>query len=201
MPHEFSANLQAGFLGQSYSQDFGVDCDMAVPFSPNVDPAEAGTLTTRTDDDTGTVTITDAGHGILTGDVVDVYWADGMRANMTVGTVAGTSVPIDGGTGDVLPVAATAINVAKQHTEDCVVTGNNVVAIGVNAGAYRVTANFVGAAAAILHTVQLEVNSSYVWTSALGTTNPLAGDAVLKVHLSQESPTETVTVNGAVGYN
>jgi len=75
----------------------------------------AGTLTTRTDDDTGTLTLS-TGHGVMTGNTVDVFWNDGAnsRTGMTAGTVSGNSVPIDGGSGDVLPAATTAVNVVNQ---------------------------------------------------------------------------------------
>lgn len=75
----------------------------------------AGTLTTRTDNDTGTLTLS-SGHGVMTGNTVDVFWNDhaNSRLGMTVGTVSGTSVPIDGGTGDNLPAAATAVQVVNQ---------------------------------------------------------------------------------------
>ena len=42
---------------------------------------KAGSLTTRTDDDTGVATLT-PGHGITTSDTVDVYWAGGVRYGM-----------------------------------------------------------------------------------------------------------------------
>lgn len=69
--------------------------------------ARAGTLTTRTGDDTGAVTF-GAGHGFVTGDLVDLKWAGGERREMST-TVAGIAVTLDGGTGDTLPVATTAV--------------------------------------------------------------------------------------------
>jgi len=72
-----------------------------------------GALTTRTDNDTGVVTLS-TGHGIATSDVVDVYWSGGVRYGMTA-TVAGNLVTVDGGAGDNLPVLSTTITaVAKQ---------------------------------------------------------------------------------------
>jgi hypothetical protein len=75
--------------------------------------AKAGTLSTRTDNDTGTLTL-GTGHGITDGDVVDIYWDGGVQHGAIVGTVAGNSVPFDGGTGDNLPDQGTAITVMKQ---------------------------------------------------------------------------------------
>lgn len=80
------------------------------------------TLTTRTSDSAGVITAP-AGHGITTGATIDVYWMKTInsggydypvahiRYGMTVGTVSGTSIPVSGGLGDVLPTAASEIYV------------------------------------------------------------------------------------------
>jgi len=68
----------------------------------------SGTLSTRTDNDTGIITV-EAGHGITTSFTIDLYWASGKRYGMTVTGTASTTVSLDGGTGDNLPVAATNI--------------------------------------------------------------------------------------------
>lgn len=75
----------------------------------------AGTLSTRTDDDTGEVTLT-AGHGQTSG-TFNVFWAAGYRRNMT-GTVTVNALALDGGAGDVLPIATTAVVVDKIETID-----------------------------------------------------------------------------------
>lgn len=72
-----------------------------------------GTLTTRTDGNTGVITLS-PGHGIATGDKVDIYWAGGVQKNVTVGTVSTNSMPFDLGVGRDLPAATTAVVVTKQ---------------------------------------------------------------------------------------
>lgn len=74
--------------------------------------ARAGTLATRTGDDAGTVTF-GAGHGFVTGDLVELKWAGGERREMSA-TVAGVAVTLDGGTGDALPVETTAVTATKD---------------------------------------------------------------------------------------
>ena len=74
-----------------------------------------GTLTTRTDRNTGTLTMS-PGHGITTGETIDIRWGSLNRYNVVVGTVAGNSVPIDFGTGDILPLAASAITAVVRKT-------------------------------------------------------------------------------------
>lgn len=82
------------------------------------------TLTTRTSDSVGTITAP-SGHGITTGATIDVYWAEETAANqrasrirksVTVGTVSGTSIPISGGDGDILPSAAAEVYVPTSNT-------------------------------------------------------------------------------------
>jgi hypothetical protein len=89
---------------------------------------DSGTLDVRTDDDTGTVGLA-AGHGVSVGLGVDVSWVGGSRTDMLVIAVAGNDVTVDGGAGNVLPAAATAVTldyhdrhyhpgVAHDHTGD-----------------------------------------------------------------------------------
>lgn len=72
-----------------------------------------GELTTRTDADTGELTMATANHGISTGDTVNLTWDGGSRSDVTVGNVSGTTVPIDGGTGTDLPATSTDITVTS----------------------------------------------------------------------------------------
>jgi len=77
----------------------------------------AGTLSTRTDDDTGVVTLS-SGHGLQVNDKVTVAWPaspGGIRSLMTVTDVTGDDVTIDLGTGDVLPAQAAAVTVIKPE--------------------------------------------------------------------------------------
>lgn len=85
-----------------------------------------GTLTVRSDNTSGMVTLV-SGHGVVTGQTVDVFFAGGMRAGVTAGTVDGNNVPFSAGTGDNLPAQdatvtvehyKTVANVFKFHTGD-----------------------------------------------------------------------------------
>ena len=91
--------------------------------------AQTGTLTTRTDDDTGVATLS-TGHGIETADVVDVYWSGGVRYGMDA-TVATNAITVDGGAGDALPVQDTAVTVVVQTDWEMDFDGDDVQIIGV----------------------------------------------------------------------
>lgn len=77
---------------------------------PTAPAARAGTLTTRTNNTAGVVTLA-ADHGIVTG-LVDVYWTGGVQYNVSA-TVAGNDVTLASGGGANLPAQGTAVLVAQ----------------------------------------------------------------------------------------
>lgn len=69
-----------------------------------------GELTTRTDDNTGVITVVSAsngGHGITTSETVAVFFDDGTTSGeikgMPVSAVTNKAITVDGGSGEVLP--------------------------------------------------------------------------------------------------
>lgn len=74
-----------------------------------------GTLTTRTDNDTGVITVTDDEHTIKVGHKVTVSWSSGIRRKMNVTAVTGTAITVDAGSGNNLPSSSTSINIAKRR--------------------------------------------------------------------------------------
>lgn len=190
--------------GRTFRTIQEADYDNVLQAEPMALPgAKTGVLTTRTDDDTGSVTA-EVSHGITTAAIVDVFWQNadltyGVRRGMTVGTVSGTTVPIDGGAGDNLPLAATNLRLMTRHSEALVVTGNNVVGIFISfPQPGQIT--FADASNVELHAVDMTDIDAYGWTALSGITNPLAGDAVAKVFFSQfgtatQKPVVTVIHN------
>lgn len=95
----------------------------------------AGTLTSRTDDETGSLTLA-TGHGITTAQVIDLYWSGGARYKITVGTVSGDVVPIganNSGSGSVLPAATTAVVAAPRVAFNCSIDGDELSLLAVQA--------------------------------------------------------------------
>ncbi len=167
--------------GLSFAATTSITSPLATPWSVSVGPAKPGQLTTRTDADTGVVTMT-TGHGLTTGRM-DVYWSTGSRYGMT-GTVTVDSIAIDGGAGDDLPTNLTNLTLIAPTSEPVALTGSNLVALGVNfpQGGTAVFANSGNTTIAAV--TRTSTNTSYVWTSSDGGTNPLAGGTVAKVFLS-----------------
>lgn len=119
-------NYQSPDIDISGSSGFPVNDD-------EMETAEAGSLTTRSTDTTGTITMTSGAHTIATADVVDIYWTEGgvlgVRYGVTVGTVVTTAVPISGGDGDVLPTQDVAVTVVRQYSINVAIDGDNANAV------------------------------------------------------------------------
>ncbi len=73
----------------------------------------AGTLSTRTDNDTGVLTLVGE-HGFEVNNLLDVYWGAAYRRRMRVTAVTGQLVTVDAGTGTNLPAQGDPIVAAKQ---------------------------------------------------------------------------------------
>lgn len=162
--------------------------------SPSVPAAKAGTLTTRTDANTGTFTMS-SGHGFSTSDLIDPYWDGGKRHGMTA-TVTGDSVVLDGGTGDDLPTAGTAITASKPTEVAFTVDGDELQSL---IGAADVEA-YIGlfddtGTPVLVDTMDLGANASDIWTTGSGETNPVAGHILTLAKFSHgETSAKTITL-------
>jgi hypothetical protein len=163
--------------------------------------AKTGALTTRTDANTGELTM-DPGHGITTGQIIDIYWDGGVQYGVTVGTVATNAVPIDGGVGDDLPADETDITAVVQKSINLAIDGDNtdIIAIAVETvdKTVRTAAHiqFLDAADDEIAELDLVTNVPQVWDIAGGSANPFTGDSITDMKASQanSSSTETFTL-------
>ncbi|MCL4198987.1 MAG: hypothetical protein KJZ69_15975 [Phycisphaerales bacterium] len=159
--------------------------------------AEAGTLSTRSTDTTGTLTI--PGTTLQTGDKIDVYWDGGRRYDVVVGTVAGDSVPISGGAGDILPAQDTAVTAAEQVAIVLAFTGDELVAIGAKLGERgHLSVRDTGVTAL---SIDLVKNETWFWLDGQQIANPLAGDSVDGLMASNASSAASAVLNLGVLYD
>lgn len=156
--------------------------DGSISSKPLLAAGVAGTLSTRTDDNTGVATLT-AGHGITDSDTVDVYWDGGLRYGMGVTLVAGDDVSVDLGDGDVLPAQSTVLVACKRQELDVVVDGDKLVMLLAHS-VLRAHIEFLTDADASIVARELTANDAWAWASGEGVTNPLAGQTVGKVQAS-----------------
>jgi hypothetical protein len=151
----------------------------------------AGTLGTRTDDDTGVVTLP-SGHGQTNG-TYDVFWTGGVRRGMT-GTVATNDLTLDSGAGDALPAQGTAVIVCKQTTINLDFVGNDVQMLVIHA-TQRAAVDLQDGSGTSHAAWDIPADEAVVWwpkpaaNSASFFANPIAGDTVGAIVASSGSTT------------
>jgi hypothetical protein len=194
-------NISSSLFSSQFAKTDQIVSESAWPFEVSIGPAKTGTLTVRTDANTGSLTMT-GGHGITTGALLDVYWDGGSRRGMTVGTVATNVVPIDGGSGDDLPIATTPITAMVPDLQIGSVVGDDAVGVFVYSeqkGGVRIVYDDTGDADAV--SADIPAGSTYSWFDGIDGTNPLAGQTIIKVYLSHGDSSSARILRGAIQYN
>lgn len=177
---------------------------------PAMDAQNVGTLTTRTDDNTGEATLA-AGHNIISTDVVDVYWSGGVRYGM-VATVTGNVVALEGGAGDNLPAQDTAITgVYEQIAVDPLnLDGDAAAFVAIiyrnpadQSGKSHINLQDSGNAtikeADLVHEAA-NGGHAHVYNISGGDTNVFTGNPITKAKVSHNSTSEA-TLYVACGFN
>jgi hypothetical protein len=100
--------------------DTTIECKISLP--ANV-AAQTGTITSS-------VVTLSGGHGLTTGDVVDVYWTGGIRYGCTT-TVVSNEVTLAGGAGDTLPTGGDTVTVVEQVDTNINFDGDDMKVIAV----------------------------------------------------------------------
>jgi hypothetical protein len=185
-----------GNISQSWSRtaDGGILRNVAVP------AAKVGSITTRTDNTTGTFTM-NAGHGLTTGQKVDVYWTvggvSGRRYGVTLGTVATNSVPFSGGAGDNLPANNSAVTVSPQITVVIDIDGDNLSFLSLKqhyddntvTGASHLDLLDASNAQVVSGGLDLNPNEIKPYDIAGGATNIFTGNIITQLKTSNRSST------------
>ena len=155
--------------------------------------AVSGTLTTRTSDSVGVVTV--ASHSITTSDKVAVFWSGGYRYNVAVSATSGTTISIgSGGSGDNLPAASTALTICKETTLSFSHVGNDIKGMVVHSP-QRMSMNVRDTVPASQVAVDVPANEGWFWISNATGTNPFAGDTLQDIILANADTTaQTATV-------
>jgi hypothetical protein len=172
----------------------------------SVPAAKTGTLTTRTDNDTGELTMT-TGHGITTGARLDLFWVTSgvakRRYGMTVGTVATNAVPIDGGAGDNLPATSTTIYCSVPQKVAAAFVGNDLVQVVAKCDQSPTQVTFTESdGTTVLKNVHFTTdNAMYDWDSSSAATNPFAGVTAAFAYLSNGDPASAAVFDVAALYS
>lgn len=196
------SNLQIGGIPFNLSETLtGDEVESVVTEVP---VAWGGTLSTRTDNDTGTLTMDDAGHLISTGDLVDLYWDGGTRRRVVVGTVSGTSVPfgaVTAGAGDNLPVATTAIVMCEVVKRQMPATIADIQGIAMKCD-FESQFHFMEDATTEawnkhIDPSQAGLETSAAWYGSMGAT-PITGTVLIEVWMSHADVDATHVMSSAL---
>lgn len=159
--------------------------------------AKAGTLTTRTNNTQGVVTLA-SGHGQTTG-TFDLYWAGGSRYGVS-GTVSGDTITLSSGAGDNLPSQGEDVVVCKIVTLDLDVLHSGVQ-LAIVYSLARCSVAFYGTdGVTLLKRVECNpAGSPWVWYAALGS-NPFSS-AIGDARVSAMDTTGAAKVNIGLAFN
>jgi hypothetical protein len=199
MPEAFTVRVIGSAGGDTFTEDVAESGTALERASPSVPAAKVGVVTTKTDANTATLTM-NSGHGFVTNDKIDVFWAGGSRRNLTA-TVTVNSVVADGGSGDDFPASATAITAMKPVEVPLTVDGDTALGIGLQNGAsqpgYVVFVDDEAAEVAAA-TFKLAASRGKSWTDSSGLTNPLAGVVTSLAKFSHGDATAARTMKATV---
>jgi len=169
----------------TFNQASSPSADGMIVHDVSVAIGEVGSLSTRTDADTGVITIEDSGHSFEVDDRVDLYWSGGSRRGMNVTVVAGALVTIDAGSGDDLPSALSDVTLIVPTLLDVSVLGTLVEAILLST-TQRGQIVFVGSGATEHYQKELGLAKSWEWEDGNGDLNPITGDQIEGVYVSHD---------------
>lgn len=207
--YESRITVTATVDGVRFTRDTLQTADNKGGSRPSVAAAKIGQLTTRTDNDTGVLTMA-GGHGFVTGNLLDVYWiitgVHFSRTGMTA-TVAVNAVTVDGGSGDNLPTNLTAVTAMVPVAENLSVLGDGIQEIVLSSPVYGNVTFAESDGTTLLGTIELTPddagapNYTYHWWPGKGETNPLAGDTVGKILFSHGDSSGANEMTGVVFHN
>jgi hypothetical protein len=195
MPNaSYSLILAAG--DAKIDQNSQVLGDTPNPLTVDIPAAKAGTLTTRTDDDTGVITLA-ASHGIGTSDTVDLYSAttgELLRKDVDVTSADSTTIGINAGTGSNLPADESPIIVCKQRPFLPTILPATIQILGVQLKIPGDTVTkgrvaFSTAAPVVAADMSLVAGQGQIFNVAGGESNPLGADAIVSGVLSHANTT------------
>lgn len=203
MPNKtVSVTKTVSAFGVDFSSDDSQSGNAETSVEVTLGAAKIGQLTTRTDANTGTLTMS-GGHGITDAARLDVYWSGGRRRGMTVGTVSANSVPIDGGAGDDLPANLTAITAMVPTEVAFGVTAAGGVGLGFSnkggANAYAIAAFCQSGGTEVLAYVLAPLRAT-TWLLSGDPTTPI-GSNIAKVYLSHGDSAGSVKLQAFGLYN
>ena len=185
-------------------------CEHVSPYTFTLDPGKAGTVSTKSDANTGELTL-GTGHGITDGMIVDVHWriagVNYCQRKCTVGTVATNVVPIDNGVGDNLPASPQAIVCSVHSTQLVTAHASSLQVLGLLAkeltgvAVEGVQVQFYIGAGTVPYAPLLKLDDLVQADVVAGEANPLGTTDIVSVTMTNGSATLSVELSILIGEN
>lgn len=157
-----------------------------------LDAGIAGTLTTRTDDAIGVITVAE-GHGLTTSDTIAVFWGAGRRYGSTITGTTATTVTIATGAGTVLPAVSSVVTIGKEVVTSLGHIGNDLKIFSAHSP-NRLSLNIRNADPATLLALDVAAKESWAYISNFSGANPFV-DVTLVTGVLANGGTTAVTAN------
>jgi hypothetical protein len=157
-------------------------------FRATMPAGRAGTLSTRTDDNTGILTVA-SGHGITDADTVAIFWEGGSRYGVDVTATTSTTISIDLGAGANLPIVTTPIVVAKESEHVLAIIGNDIAVIAAGCD-NRASINMRDSGDSTLLRYDIAAKEGRLWVSGTDQDNPLSTNTVANIVIANGGTTE-----------
>lgn len=152
--------------------------------STAVNTPGTGSLSTRTSDTAGIITVTS--HTIADASTIDIYWNGGSSYGALVGTTSGTTIPFTLAAGDALPIATTAISYCEQKDIDVGFDGDEMDTI-TQTFTQDGMATFYDVGGVALYNTDIASTTPAMWYSTSGVTRPITGNPVERVSISNKT--------------
>lgn len=191
--------------GKNYAENTNLTSDTNINVEIACPAAQPGCLSVRSNSTAGNLTMTNANHGIATGNYIDIYFPNnantthnwgGIARYALAGNVSGTTVPFTLATGDVLPAANAAIVAGIVQVANQSITGNNALAIvsASDAQASAVVTLFATSTEELYMPLAQGCAYEYISTDAGAPVNPIANQTITAVHMSSGDTTQAQNV-------
>lgn len=197
-----SGSVSIPTTGFNYSGSASGDVGNHMSPVSEVAAAKTGTLSTRTDDNTGVVAAA-SGHGASTGNKIDLFWDGGSRLAMDA-TVSGDNITLDGGSGDVLPAAATAVTLMRHlagASETIIFTPADLKALVAYVPVQGAIHFYESDGTTYISSLQLDAGVAYTFIDGVVGDNPLTGESPAVVKMTHGDSTASRPVQAYVLHN
>lgn len=177
--------------GMGFPINISVTDEGAITQEVTVPKAWAGNLSTRSSATAGIIT-TDDTHDLDVGDFFDFYFSGGVAYDCEVTVEDGSTITFtgakgaDGDSGDALPLSTATGQVGERKEINIDFDGDDASCVSVSCLA-RSHAAFVESTGGenVLLARDIPAGQGWFWIDGMGFTNPLAGDPVDYVWVSQ----------------